>query len=82
MCDASEALQDESLEGVLEDALFLRELLGEGELPLKDVLQAVDGSLPISLEIRSRALMEKFPKLQDRANVVFQSTQQFLSSVK
>lgn len=82
MCDASEALQDDSLEGVLEDALFLRELLGEGELPLKDVLQAVDGSLPISLEIRSRALMEKFPKLQDRANVVFQSTQQFLSSVK
>jgi hypothetical protein len=62
--------------------LFLRELLGEGELPLKDVLQAVDGSLPISLEIRSRALMEKFPKLQDRANVVFQSTQQFLTSVK
>ena len=66
LCDANETLEDQSYEGILEDAVFLRKLLGEGQLPLEEILQAVDTDLPLSLEIRSRALTEQFPNLQDR----------------
>ena len=82
LCDASENLEDQSVEGVLEDALYLRKLPGEGQLPLKELLQVVDANLPISLEIRSRDLIEKFPNLQDRANTVFKRTQQFLNTLE
>jgi len=81
LCDASETLENQSFEGVLEDALYLRKLLGRGQLPLKGVLQAVDAQTPISLEIRSRYLLEQYPNLQDRANAVFNSTQQFFTSL-
>jgi len=82
LCDASETLEDKSPEGILGDALFLRKLLGEGQLPLEDILQAVDANMPLSLEIRSRALIEQFPNLQARANAVFKNTQQFLDSIE
>ena len=82
LCDASEILEDKSTEGILEDALFLRKLLGEGELPLEGILQAVDANTPLSLEIRSRYLIEQFPHLQDRANAVFKNAQQFLNSIE
>lgn len=81
ICDASETLQDQSFDGILEDAIYLRKLPGEGQLPLKDILGTVDDNVPLSLEIRSRALNEQFPGLQDRANAVFKSTQQFLNSL-
>ena len=82
LCDASEILEDQSYEGILEDAVFLRKLLGEGQLPIADILKTVDASMPISLEIRSRALTEQYPNLQDRANAVFESTQKFLDSLE
>ena len=82
ICDASKTLADPSFEGVLEDALYLRQLLGEGELPLKETLEVVDANLPLSLEIRSRYLIETYPDLQSRANAVFNSTQQFLRSLE
>ena len=78
LCDASEALADESFDGVLEDAIFLRKLPGQGQLPLDDLLKVVEANTPLSLEIRSRTLIEQFPRLHDRANAVFESTQQFL----
>jgi sugar phosphate isomerase/epimerase len=81
LCDASKTLKEGSTEGILEDALYLRQLPGDGELPLKDTLQAIGPDMPISLEIRSRALNEQFPDLQDRANAVFERTQQFLSTL-
>lgn len=82
LCDASEEIADPSFEGILEDALFLRKLLGEGQLPLEDILQAVGTDMPLSLEIRSRALIEQFPSLQDRANAVHCNFQQFFSSLE
>ena len=74
LCDASKNLEDQSIEGILEDALFLRQLLGDGQLPLKETLEAVGPNMPLSLEIRSRALIEQYPNLQDRANAVFSSS--------
>ncbi len=81
LCDASKTLKDGSADGILEDALYLRQLPGDGELPLKDTLQAVGPDLPLSLEIRSRALNEQFPDLQDRANAVFDRAQKFFSEL-
>jgi sugar phosphate isomerase/epimerase len=81
LCDASKDLQDTSMEGILEDALYLRKLPGQGELPLKELLAGIDSSTPISLEIRSRALIEQFPDSpKGRAQAVFQATQRFLNS--
>jgi len=82
LCDATATLVYQSLESVLDDALFLRNLPGQGELPLAEILQAVDANLPLSMEIRSRALIDEFPALQDRANAVFERTQQFFRSLK
>ncbi|MFT7246135.1 MAG: sugar phosphate isomerase/epimerase [Candidatus Azotimanducaceae bacterium] len=82
ICDASLTLADQSYAGVLEDAIHLRSLPGEGELPLEDLLRAVAPNLPISLEIRSRHLTEQYPTLQERANIVFDRTQKFLISLE
>jgi hypothetical protein len=74
-------LEDQSFDGIIEDAVFLRMLLGEGQLPLVPILHAVSDRVPISLEIRSRTLNEQFPNLQDRANTVFESTLRFLDTL-
>ncbi|MEZ5502481.1 MAG: sugar phosphate isomerase/epimerase [Halioglobus sp.] len=80
LCDASAALVDGTPEGLLEDALYLRRLPGEGELPLKDILSELDPRLPLSLEIRSRELLDRYPKDPlGRARAVFESTRRFLA---
>ena len=82
LCDASAEPQDSSQEGLLEDALYLRQLPGDGELPLKEILAQLDPMLPLSLEIRSRALLEKYPSDPlGRASQVFRATQRFLRTV-
>jgi sugar phosphate isomerase/epimerase len=79
LCDASAALADGSPEGLLEDALYLRRLPGDGELPLRDILAQVDPRLPLSMEIRSRALMQRFADdAAGRACAVFNATRRFL----
>jgi len=82
LCDASETLEDQSVEGALEDALYSRTLLGKGQLPLKAILQIVGADMPLSLEIRSRYLIEQYPNLQDRANAVFINAQQFFQALE
>jgi sugar phosphate isomerase/epimerase len=81
LCDASANLRDSSPEGLLEDALYLRQLPGEGELPLDDILAQLDPQLPLSVEVRSRALIDQYPgDPQARAARVFEATQHFLSN--
>lgn len=79
LCDATAALADGSPEGLLEDALYLRRLPGDGALPLRDILAQVDPHLPLSMEIRSRELMQRFADdAVGRARAVFDATQRFL----
>jgi sugar phosphate isomerase/epimerase len=81
LCDASAALADTSPDGVLDDALYLRRLPGEGELPLREILDAVDSRLPLSVEVRSRALMQEYAgDAVGRASAVFSATQKFLQA--
>lgn len=82
ICDASAQLTDSSPEGLINDALYLRQLPGEGDLPLSTVLGHLDPQLPISLEIRSLDLIQRTagdPKA--RAAIVFEATQGFLHSL-
>ena len=79
LCDASAQPRDSSPAGLLDDALYLRLLPGEGELPLQAILAQLDPLLPLSLEIRSRALIEKYPHDPlARAAQVFEATRRFL----
>ncbi len=79
LCDATADLVDDSPEGLLEDALYLRRLPGEGELPLEDMLSAIDPRLPLSMEVRSRDLAQRFPEdAQARAAYILAATRRFL----
>jgi hypothetical protein len=79
LCDATAVLTDDSPEGLLDDALYLRRLPGDGELPLRDILEQLDPHLPLSVEVRSRELMQRFAgDAVGRARAVLQATQRFL----
>ncbi|MEZ5571292.1 MAG: TIM barrel protein [Halioglobus sp.] len=83
LCDASDALLDDSPQGLIEDALYLRRLPGDGELPLQAILQQFDPLLPLSLEIRSRELMQRYTNdPMGRAQAVFTATQRFLQRLQ
>lgn len=55
-----------------EEALHGRLLPGEGDLPLDEMIAAVPG-VPVSVELRSRALMEGYPDPVERARVIRRS---------
>jgi sugar phosphate isomerase/epimerase len=81
LCDASAALADKSPQGLLEDALYLRRLPGDGELPLRAILDAVEPQLPLSVEVRSRELMQRFANdATGRAGAVLCATREFLQA--
>ena len=61
-----------------EEALHGRLLPGEGALPLREVLAAVPG-VPVSVELRSRSLMEHHPDPVDRARAVHAACERLLS---
>ena len=60
-----------------EEALHGRLLPGDGTLPLGAVLAAVPG-VPLSLELRSSALMTRFRDPLERARAVLAATAQLL----
>jgi sugar phosphate isomerase/epimerase len=81
LCDATASFADSSPEGLLEDALYLRQLPGAGDLPLENMLAKLDPKIPLSLEIRSRDLIRRYPDdPQGRAACVFEATRKFLGS--
>jgi sugar phosphate isomerase/epimerase len=65
-----ETLRDEALHGRLPP--------GDGALPLDAVLAAVP-DVPLSLELRSKALMAEYPDPADRARAVFTATERLLA---
>ncbi|MFP6835031.1 MAG: TIM barrel protein [Pseudomonadales bacterium] len=78
-CDAPMSLDGEpGFEELLEEALDGRSTPGAGGLPLRELLGALPPELPLSLELRSRPLRERFPDPVDRARHVYQETALFL----
>ena len=79
IADAPAAPPDGSLPGLVEEALHGRLLPGDGALPIAAVLEAVP-EVPLSFELRSRALRDRYPDAVDRARAVLASWQPFIEA--
>lgn len=83
LCDAPAQLSDNSYEKLMEEALYGRLLPGHGQLPLAATLESVDAWLPLSMEIRSRQLIEQFPdSATGRAETVMRASRTFLQTLE
>jgi sugar phosphate isomerase/epimerase len=67
-----------TFEVLLEEAIDGRSTPGAGALPLRELLAALPDNLPLSLELRSRDLRERFPDPTERARHVYHETIGFL----
>lgn len=81
-CDAPAELPTTGDNPLLTDAVDGRTLLGQGGLPLKEFLQALPENLPLSPEIRSRELRERFPSAADRATAILSNTTMYLDNLQ
>jgi sugar phosphate isomerase/epimerase len=65
---------------IIEEAVDLRLQAGTGGLPLAALLKAMPAGLPLSIELRSKALREAYPDPHQRAKAVATATRQFLDA--
>lgn len=78
-CDAPAMRPDPSnFDEIIVDAIDLREQCGEGGLDLAAIYNALPKDMPLSIELRSKALREGFPDAGDRAKAVAQATRAWL----
>ena len=80
VCDAPARPADASRPGLFSDARDGRRLLGEGALPVREFLAALPAGIPLSLEIRSRRLRERFPDAVERAACVHANAVDYLAA--
>jgi sugar phosphate isomerase/epimerase len=73
LADAPLVPPGEDYPTLIDEALNGRLLPGEGKLPLIELLRTVP-AVPVSVELRSRALMSDFPDPIDRATAVLSAT--------
>lgn len=82
-CDAPAAMPDRNdAKAIIEEAVDLRLMPGEGALPLVSLLAALPEHLPLSIELRSRALREIYPDANGRARALAAATRNFLNRVQ
>ncbi|GLS99779.1 hypothetical protein GCM10007897_11620 [Sphingobium jiangsuense] len=75
LCDAGPDRPDpEDFNAIRAEALDGRLLPGEGVLPLRALLDALPPGLPLSIELRSRALRDRFPDPIARAAHLLERT--------
>jgi sugar phosphate isomerase/epimerase len=82
LCDAPAAPPDASLGQLVNEALVGRVLPGDGALPIAAILARLPAGRPLSCEIMSAALQERFPDPVSRAKVVADATRAFLAGVE
>jgi sugar phosphate isomerase/epimerase len=68
-------------EGILREALDERLQTGDGQLPLSALLRALPKNVPLSIELRSKALRERWADPGERALATAQATRRFLAAV-
>lgn len=64
---------------LLSEAVDGRLLPGDGALPIAELLRHFPDRLPLSPEIRSRALRERYPEIRARAAAIARATRRFLA---
>jgi len=78
-CDASADRPDPAdFSAVIVDAIDLRLQCGDGVLPLGAMLDALPSEVPLSIELRSKALRDGFPDPNARAIAVAKATRAWL----
>jgi sugar phosphate isomerase/epimerase len=74
-CDApAEGPHPDDVAGIIHEAVDLRLLPGAGGLPLGALLRALPAGLPLSVELRSKALRDGFADPAERARAVLAAT--------
>jgi sugar phosphate isomerase/epimerase len=80
-CDAPAKRPDPAyFEDIITDAIDLRMQCGEGGLPLTDLYRALPTGIPLSIELRSKALRDKYTDPNARAKAVAVATRRWLAS--
>ncbi|MEP6869369.1 MAG: TIM barrel protein [Novosphingobium sp.] len=80
-CDAPAARPDPAdMAAVIADAVDLREQCGAGALPLGALYRALPSGLPLSIELRSKALRDGFSDPGARAKAVAAATRRWLEA--
>ncbi len=74
LCDAPAAAPDK----LVVEALDTRLTLGDGELPVSELVDVLPAHTALSLEVRSAHLRSVYPDPTDRARHVLETTQAFL----
>ena len=74
LCDAPANAPD----NLVVEALDTRLTLGDGELPVRELVDALPAHTALSLEVRSAHLRSVYPDPTDRARHVLETTQAFL----
>lgn len=81
-CDAPAKRPDpDNFDEIITDAIDLREHAGEGALPLRDIYNALPKDIPLSLELRSKALRDGWPDPNERAKVTAQKMRAWLATL-
>lgn len=81
ICDAPAARPDPGdFDAVIIDAIDLREQCGEGALPLRSFHDALPPGIPLSVELRSKALRDGYPDAGQRARAVAEATRRWLGN--
>jgi len=80
-CDAPAERPDPAdFPAIIEDAIDLRQQCGEGVLALADIYKGLPPGIPLSIELRSKALREGFPDPGARAKAVAEATRRWLAA--
>lgn len=80
-CDAPAKRPDPAdFPAIIEDAIDLREQCGEGALALAEIYKGLPPGIPLSIELRSKALREGFPDPGERAKAVAEATRRWLAA--
>ncbi len=78
-CDApADGPHPDDKDAIIHEAVDLRLLPGDGQLPLAELLSALPAMLPLSVELRSKALREAYPDAAERARAVRVATEAML----
>ncbi|MEY2943754.1 MAG: hypothetical protein RLY97_1768 [Pseudomonadota bacterium] len=80
-CDAPAARPDPNdFNAIITDAIDLREQCGAGALALAQIYAALPVHIPLSIELRSKALRDAYPDAGERAKAVAQATRAWMKA--
>lgn len=78
-CDAPAKRPDpENFDEIITDAIDLRAQCGEGDLDLKSLFKVMPVDIPLSIELRSKALRDRYPDAAERSKAVARTTRAWL----